>query len=217
MLALEYSMPQTLPSDTVKSNSHYILGIDPGTGRTGWGVILHNERDDVISYIAHGCVVTTQEIPMNERLNLIHKTLQSIIDTHKPECMVVEQIFFGMNSRTAISVSQARGVVMLVSAQKQLPFYEYTGISVKHYLSGNGRAEKKDIQKIVRELLSMDNVSLAFSSKDKAFDDAADALAIAIHHAWKVSGKEGKKKVEDPLKVKLKVKKKSVKTKKKNK
>lgn len=162
----------------------YILGIDPGTGRTGWGVIKVEEGPK-ISYIAHGCIVTTMDDLMQDRLQILHEQLSEIIHTHKPACMVVEHIFFGVNTRTAISVSQARGVILLSGAQNKLPLHEYTSISVKKLISGSGKAEKKDMQLIVRELLNLTDEVLSFSAKDKAFDDAADALAIAINHAWR--------------------------------
>lgn len=165
----------------------YILGIDPGTGRTGWGVIKHDQN--TVSYIAHGCIETSQEFAMEERLLRLHGELARIIEQYQPSCMVVEQIFFGMNARTAISVSQARGVIMLSCAQKKLSFHEYTSIAVKYLIAGNGRTEKKDMQTIVRRILSKNSATLPFSTKDHAFDDAADALAIAIHHSWKLDGK----------------------------
>lgn len=162
----------------------YILGIDPGTGRTGWGVIKVEEGTK-ITYVAHGCIVTTMDDLMQDRLQILHEELSKIIQTHKPACMVVEHIFFGVNTRTAISVSQARGVILLSGAQNKLPLHEYTSISVKKLISGSGKAEKKDMQLIVRELLDLTDEVLSFSSKDKAFDDSADALAIAINHAWR--------------------------------
>lgn len=165
----------------------YILGVDPGTGRTGWGVI-RVEEDSKISYVAHGCIVTTQDDLMHNRLQLLHEELSGIIETYKPQSMVVEQIFFGVNARTAISVSQARGVILLTCSQSKLQLYEYTPISVKKLISGSGKAEKKDMQLIVRELLHLKDDVLSFSTKDKAFDDAADALAIAINHAWREAG-----------------------------
>jgi len=165
----------------------YILGIDPGTGRTGWGVIKVEEGNK-ISYVAHGCIVTTLDDLMHNRLRILHEELSLIIKTHTPVCMVVEQIFFGVNARTAISVSQARGVILLTGAQSNLPIHEYTPISVKKLISGSGKAEKKDMQLIVRELLHLTDEVLSFSAKDHAFDDAADALAIAINHAWREIG-----------------------------
>lgn len=166
----------------------YILGIDPGTGRTGWGVIQLKEPEEII-YVAHGCITTEKESLMQDRLLTLHHQLSEIIEKYNPSQVAVEQIFFGMNAKTAISVSQARGVVLMTMAKHSVDFYEYTSISVKHYLSGNGRAEKKDMQEIVRKVLSKDLQSLPFSAKDKGFDDAADALAIAIHHTWKAIGK----------------------------
>ena len=165
-----------------------ILGIDPGTGRTGWGIITH-EGEEKVTYVAHGCVVTSQADPMHLRLSVLYSELQNILKTYKPDCMVVEQIFFGINSRTAMSVSQARGVMLLACAQEKIPFFEYTSIAVKHLVSGSGKTEKKVMQEVVRRLLSKNKRTLKFSAKDKAFDDAADGLAIAIHHAWKTIGK----------------------------
>lgn len=167
----------------------YILGIDPGTGRTGWGVIKVEEGNK-ISYIAHGCIVTTLDDLMHDRLKILHESLHKIIEQYKPVSMVVEHIFFGMNSRTAISVSQARGVILLSCSMHNLELYEYTGIAVKKLISGSGKAEKKQMQVIVRDLLQLTDETLSFSAKDKAFDDAADALAIAIHHAWRSVGYE---------------------------
>lgn len=165
-----------------------ILGIDPGSGRMGWGVIEQGTEESVI-YVGHGCVVTEQIDSMPVRLLSLHKDLEIVIKQYQPECIVVEQLFFGINARTAMAVSQARGVVMLACAQVGAPFFEYTPIAVKHLLSGSGKTDKKEMQKVVRRLLSKDKRTLMFSAKDKAFDDSADALAIAIHHAWKMSGK----------------------------
>lgn len=164
-----------------------ILGIDPGSGRMGWGVIETEEES--VTYLGHGCVVTEQIDAMPVRLLSLHRDLRAVIKQYEPECMVVEQLFFGINARTAMAVSQARGVVMLACAEVKTPFFEYTPIAVKHLLSGNGKTDKKEMQKIVRRLLSKDKRTLQFSTKDSGFDDAADALAIAIHHAWKLSGK----------------------------
>src|SRR3989344_6629380 len=173
-----------------------ILGIDPGTGRTGWGVIrklkshlpaggsnLKAEED--LQYVSHVCVITSQEDTMPKRLLVLHSSINKIVEELKPDCMIIEQIFFGRNSKTAIAVGQARGVVMLAAASHDIPVFEYTGISVKYHLTGNGRSDKKDVQKIVRRTLGKNKRKLSFNAKDKGFDDAADALAIAIHHAKK--------------------------------
>lgn len=166
-----------------------ILGIDPGTGRTGWGVVEKtasktNKRRNIV-YIAHGCIITTPDNTMPDRLLLIHKFLDQLIREHKPDCVVVESIFFGRNAKTAITVSQARGVILLTGSKNRVPIFEYTSLSVKYNLFGSGKMDKKEVQKGVRRILNKNSSKLAFSAKDKAFDDAADALAIAIHHALK--------------------------------
>lgn len=190
-----------------------ILGIDPGTGRTGWGVITSSVPDK-IEYIAHGCVVTPQEDLMQNRLLSLHQKLADIISEFSPDCIVVEHIFFGLNARTAISVSQARGVIMLSCAIANVPLFEYTPLAVKHLVGGSGKTEKKEMQKVVRGLLSLDESVLSFSAKDKAFDDSADALALAIHHAWKASGKD-KIILEESIKQKKELKKNKTRSKKK--
>lgn len=189
-------------------SQNIFLGIDPGTGRTGWGVIRKDFLDGKVQveYVAHGCIVTEQGDTMPERLLVLSKSLSRIIRDYNPECLIVEQIFFGRNVSTAISVGQARGVIILSAAQNKIPVFEYTSISVKHGLSGNGRLEKKDIQQIVRRLLSKNIRKLSFNTKDKGFDDSADALAIAIHHARKLHGVFEPKKEKEKKKV---VKKKS--------
>lgn len=179
----------------------YILGIDPGTGRTGWGVIKifqpkadlpSNESINKISnngnrvaYVAHGCIVTDKNDLMPQRLFDLHREMKKIITQFQPKNIVIENIFFGRNSKTAISVGQARGVIILAAAAVKLPVFEYTSISVKHFLSGYGRTEKKDMQKIVRRLLNTNKRRLSFNAKDKGFDDSADALAIALFHVLK--------------------------------
>lgn len=166
------------------------LGIDPGTGRTGWGVIKteNNGNGFTLEYVAHGCITTDMVDTMHKRLQILHEKLQVIITEYRPQTVIVEQIFFGINTKTAISVSQARGVVMLAIATNDLIMNEYTSGSWKHGISGNGRMEKKDIQMVVRKILHKNSAKLSFNTKDKAFDDAADALAIAIHHAYKLNG-----------------------------
>lgn len=168
-----------------------VLGIDPGTGRTGWGVIKSKTSDSgvVFEYIGHGCISTDHDHLMQNRLLILHAEINSLIEQFKPQTIIIEQIFFGRNIKTAISVSQARGVVMLSAAKFNLPIFEYTPSTVKLNLTGSGKAEKKEVQQIVRRLLNTNSRKLAFNGKkDKDFDDSADALAIAMHHAYKISG-----------------------------
>lgn len=191
-----------------------VLGIDPGTGRTGWGVILNDQSKDVgskITYIAHGCIVTDQAFTMPNRLLKLHNSLNDLISEHEPDCVIIENIFFGRNAKTAISVSQARGVIMLSASIYNLPIFEYTPSTVKLSIVGNGKADKKEVQHTVRQLLNRPNkkkIKLEFSSKRSAkdFDDSADALAIAIHHAFKINDPEGLR--IKKIKVKRKAKKK---------
>lgn len=168
-----------------------VLGIDPGTGRTGWGVIKSKTSDTgvVFEYIGHGCISTDHDHLMQNRLLVLYAEINSLIEQFKPQTVIIEQIFFGRNIKTAISVSQARGVVMLSAAKFNLPIFEYTPSTVKLNLTGSGKAEKKEVQQIVRRLLNTNSRKLAFNGKkDKDFDDSADALAIAMHHAYKISG-----------------------------
>jgi len=175
-----------------------ILGIDPGTNRTGWGIILHEASEDPlakkIKYIDHGCIITEQVDVMPRRLFLLHEELNRIIKKNAPDCLIIENIFFGRNAKTAISVSQARGVIMLSAAKHDLPIFEYTPMTVKLSLSGSGKTDKKELQKVVRRMLNTNSRKLAFNGKDKDFDDSADALAIAIHHVIRDETKDKKPK-----------------------
>lgn len=163
-----------------------ILGIDPGTARTGWGVVKKSKtgRPDgfPVEYVAHGCIVTSKDMEMGKRLLLLRKELKRLITNFKPECVVIERVFFGRNLLTATVVGQAKGVVIMTVAEYSLPVFEYTGLSAKLYLTGDGRADKKLVQKMVRKALNSTKRHLPFSAKDKAFDDAADGLAIAMYH-----------------------------------
>ena len=187
-----------------------VLGIDPGTGRTGWGIVRSKTSATgvIFEYIAHGCISTDHDHLMQNRLLVLHAEINSLIEQFKPQTVIIEQIFFGRNMKTAISVSQARGVVMLSAAKFNLPIFEYTPSTVKLNLTGSGKAEKKEIQQIVRKLLNTNSRKLAFNGKkDKDFDDSADALAIAMHHAFKISGTHMPPPNNGKNKVKVKVKK----------
>lgn len=152
-----------------------ILGIDPGTATTGFGLIKTNGKG--FAHIKHGCILTPKEDLMPLRLFHLQSQLRQIIKETKPACVVVEQLFFGINSKTAITVGQARGVVLATVAEAGLPFFEYQGLSVKKLLTGFGHADKKEMQKIVMKLLKLKEIPKP--------DDAADALAIAICHFLK--------------------------------
>lgn len=150
-----------------------IIGIDPGTGILGFGVI------DVIQgtykMVDAGVVTTPAHTPIDERLEDIFDSLTEIIKTTKPEVMSIEQLFFARNVTTAISVAQARGVAMLTGRKAKMPIAEYTPMQIKQTLTGYGKADKKQVQEMVR-------IQLGLAEVPKP-DDCADALAAAITHA----------------------------------
>lgn len=153
-----------------------ILGIDPGTGILGFGVI---EADHGKFQIVDGGVIRT---PVKEddavRLQTIYDELTDIIAQTKPEAMSVEKLFFARNVTTAMTVAQARGVVLLCGMQSQLTIHEYTPMQIKQAITGYGKADKKQMQEMVKVLLQLDQIPKP--------DDAADALAAAITHAMTV-------------------------------
>lgn len=150
-----------------------ILGIDPGTAITGYGVVRADV--DPIEIIAYGAVVTPSDWEMPRRLAHIYGELCALISQYQPSDAVVEKLFFSKNVRTALSVGQARGVALLAAAQAQLTIHEYTPLEIKQAVVGYGRADKNQVQQMVKVLLQLDFVPQP--------DDAADALAVAICHA----------------------------------
>lgn len=170
-----------------------VLGIDPGTATTGWGVVTHEPRDskknDGLAYVDFGLILTSKDELMQNRLLTLYDGLMGVFASVKPDCVVVEQLFFGVNSRTAMTVGQARGVVMLTAAANGVEFFEYQGLQVKRILTQSGKADKKQIQQAVRERLKMKEFTKPTDQNGKAnntfLDDAVDALAIAICHIEK--------------------------------
>jgi crossover junction endodeoxyribonuclease RuvC len=147
-----------------------ILGIDPGFGRVGFGVI--EKRGSEWVHVVHGLIETSPKKTFVERILEIHQTLQKIIAKYEPTSAAVEELFFYKNVTTGIQVAQARGVILLTLMQAGLIVDEFTPLEVKQSLTGYGRAEKGQIQKMVLMVLRL---------KDKKIqDDAADALAIAL-------------------------------------
>ena len=150
-----------------------ILGIDPGTATTGFGVI--KKEGNKLYPINYGCIETKPNTAMPDRLNEILKQTEKIIKKHKPEVMACEELFFFKNAKTVITVAQARGVLVVAARKNMIPVFEYTPLQIKQALTGYGRAEKEQMQKMVKILLSLDKIPKP--------DDAADALAVAICHA----------------------------------
>jgi crossover junction endodeoxyribonuclease RuvC len=147
-----------------------ILGIDPGTAALGYGVI--ERAGGRLRAIDHGCLVTSPDLPMPERLLAIHSLLDDLLDLHQPAIVAVERLFFSRNAQTAIAVGQARGVVLLAAAQHGRPVREATPNEVKSAIAGYGAADKEQVQRMVQLVLGMAELPRP--------NDAADALAIAV-------------------------------------
>lgn len=149
-----------------------ILGIDPGTGILGFGVvdIIKNKPTMVMG----GVITTPAHTPLDERLEEIFDELTAIIAETKPSAMAIEKLFFSRNVTTAMSVSHARGVAMLTGRKARLPIAEYTPMQIKQTLTGYGKADKQQVQEMVRMQLGLKEIPRP--------DDAADALATAITH-----------------------------------
>lgn len=148
-----------------------ILGIDPGTGILGFGVIDVDEKRK-FTFVDAGVITTPAHTPLTDRLVEIYDELKTIIKESKPDLMSIEKIFFAQNVTTAISVSHARGVAMLTGAKAKLEIHEYTPLQIKQAVTGYGRADKKQMQEMVKVILSLSEIPKP--------DDAADALAAAI-------------------------------------
>lgn len=150
-----------------------VLGIDPGYAIVGFGVIEYkNSRFRLIEY---GAITTDAGTSFNRRLEIIYDGLLELIEKYKPEAMSVEKVFYNSNAKTVIDVSQARGVIMLAAQKTGTKVYEYTPLQVKQSVVGYGRAEKKQVQEMMRIMLKFDEIPKP--------DDTADALAMAICHA----------------------------------
>ena len=149
-------------------------GIDPGTAIMGWGVV--DEASGALSLVDVGAFTTPAGMPQAERLVMIYKDLCALLERYRPEAAAVEELFFGKNVNTAITVGQARGVALLALAQAGTPIHEYKPSEVKQAVAGYGGADKKQMQEMVRLTLRLDKVPRP--------DDAADALAIAICHSY---------------------------------
>lgn len=181
-----------------------ILGIDPGTATTGYGVIkvpddiLGRKFDYAIELVDYGFISTPKEMVMEKRLVILHHGIEGVIDNFKPDAIAIEMLFFGANTRTAIAVGQASGVIMLSAGMRSVPIHEYTGLQVKLMVAGAGRADKKQVHEGVRNFLSQNGkkyrelvkpMAGSKRSQKKFSDDAVDAIAIAICHVLKLVAK----------------------------
>lgn len=151
-----------------------ILGIDPGTGILGFGVI--EKKSSKTSLLDAGVIRTSPGQSDSKRLKIIYDELTGIINDNKPDVMAVEKLFFAKNVTTAMSVSQARGAILLCGENYGLEVFEYTPLQIKQSITGYGRADKNQIQEMVKTILRLDSIPKP--------DDCADALACAITHAF---------------------------------
>ncbi len=149
-----------------------ILGIDPGYAILGYGLV---DRDGPkLTVVDYGVVETTKDMPFGERLERLHDGVRELIESYKPDAAVFEELFFYRNTTTAIAVGAGRGVAILAAQKGGLPLYEYTPMQIKLSVTGNGHADKKQVQQMVKILLNLRDVPKP--------DDSADALAAAICH-----------------------------------
>ena len=151
-----------------------ILGIDPGIGRMGWGII--EEEGNKLKALAYDCLETSAMLTVPERLEIIYSHMETLLTTYTPDAMGIEDLFFSNNAKTAFVVGQARGVILLAASQKKVPIGVYTPLQVKIAVAGYGKAEKKQVGQMVKMLLALSAIPKP--------DDTADALAIAITHAF---------------------------------
>lgn len=163
-----------------------ILGIDPGTAKMGWGVIqykkekIKDKKGGGVKLVGYGCFVTPVGEKMERRLLSIFRDVRRVVKEQKPDLIILESLFFNTNAKTAISVGQARGVVMLAAAEAKTPLMEYTALQAKMALTGYGRSKKPEIQAAVKKFLGC---------REKIRpDDAADALALALCYVKKELG-----------------------------
>jgi crossover junction endodeoxyribonuclease RuvC len=152
------------------------LGIDPGTALLGFGVVESGDDPRMVDY---GAIATHPDSAMPDRLNELFERVTSLLADYRPDVLAVEQLFFARNVTTAIAVGQARGVVLLAAARARVPVVEYSPSEVKHAVVGYGKADKAQMQEMVRIILGLDHVPHP--------DDAADALAVALCHAQRSS------------------------------
>ncbi|PID87207.1 MAG: crossover junction endodeoxyribonuclease RuvC [Chloroflexi bacterium] len=151
-----------------------ILGLDPGTATTGYGIV-DVEEDGRLTTVSYGTINTQAHTPMPARLQIIQQELQTLIDDFQPDSSAIEEVFFGRNVTTAITVGQARGVLILTLANAEVPISEYSPPKIKDAVTGYGKADKSQVQFMVRNLLDLEETPRP--------DDAADGLAVAITHA----------------------------------
>ena len=152
----------------------FILGIDPGIERCGWGVL--SETKSVVTPVDYGCIFTSKEDSDAKRLLNLYNEIIDLIKKFKPEGIAVEEIFFNNNAKTVIIVGEARGVIMLAAEINKIPVFSYSPLKIKMAITGYGRADKEQVQYMVKNVLHLKSVPKP--------DDTADALAVALTHCF---------------------------------
>lgn len=154
-----------------------VLGIDVGTATTGWGVVTGTAHRP--NLVAYGIISTSSKHPMPQRLKEIFEDLKELIEIYGPTEIAIESLFYFKNQTTVMTVSQARGVMLLASEYKGVPTFEYTPLQVKSAVTGYGKAEKKQVQEMIKNIFKLEEIPKP--------DDAADAVGIALCHLQSVN------------------------------
>lgn len=149
-----------------------VIGIDPGLATVGFGVI--RTEKNTITPVSYGCIRTSAEKQSPERLLDIYTEVTALFEKYSPEAVAVEKLFFNKNVTNAMGVSEARGVIFLAAQQKHIPVFEYTPLQVKQAITGSGKADKRQMQEMIKRLLNLNEIPKP--------DDAADGLSIALCH-----------------------------------
>lgn len=149
-----------------------VIGIDPGLATVGFGVI--RTEKNTITPVSYGCIRTSAEKQSPERLLDIYTEVTALFEKYSPEAVAVEKLFFNKNVTNAMGVSEARGVIFLAAQQKHIPVFEYTPLQVKQAITGSGKADKRQMQEMIKRLLNLSEIPKP--------DDAADGLSIALCH-----------------------------------
>jgi|UniRef100_A0A7C3SQ99 crossover junction endodeoxyribonuclease RuvC len=151
-----------------------VLGVDPGTAITGFGIL--NKEEDHIKVVDYGALITPSNWSLGRRLNYLYDQISALLEGYDPDIVVMENIFFNKNVKTAISIGQAQGIILLAAYQHQKEIFMFSPLEVKLSIVGYGRASKNQIQYMVKEILNLKDIPKP--------DDTADALAIALAYIY---------------------------------
>ena len=149
-----------------------VLGIDPGTASTGWGVV--EQQGNKLKSLGHGCIVTSARTETPQRLRQIHDEILALVDRFKPDVVALEELFVNVNVKTALAVGHARGAIILAAGERERTCVDYTPLAIKQAVTGYGRANKVQVQEMTKVLLGLPRIVQP--------DHASDALAVAITH-----------------------------------